>query len=145
MKKYLLIISFLVGGFISMAAVRTINERLVQTFREIYPNAVGVNWKEYPESYVVYFSDGGIKSTIIFNKDGSFIRSTRYYLEENLPYYLVVAIKEKYPTKKIYSVTEISSPSNIDYFIKLEDAKTWMTIKLDSEGNIKVLEKFNKG
>ncbi|HEY8734395.1 MAG TPA: hypothetical protein VIL90_07505 [Puia sp.] len=145
MKKLLLIICFLVAGFASMATVRTINEKLVQAFREIYPDAVQVTWKEYPETYVVYFSDAGIKSTIIFDKDGSFVRSTRYYMEENLPYYLVAVTRAKYPTKKIFCVTEISSPSNIDYFLKLEDAKTWMTIKLDSEGNIRVLERFNKG
>jgi hypothetical protein len=144
MKKFLFLIYFLMVGFSLMATVRNINEKLVQSFRETYPNAVQVNWKEYPDTYAVYFVEGGIKATIIFNKDGTFVSSTRYYMEEYLPYYLVASIREKYPEKKIYCVPEISSPSNIDFYIKLEDAKTWMTIKLDSEGNIRVLEKFRK-
>jgi len=145
MKKFLIVAYFLAVGFSSMAAARNINEKLLQAFRETYPNAVQVNWMEYPETYVVYFAEQGVKATIIFNKDGKFVRSTRYYQEENLPYYLVAAIKEKFPAKKIYSVTEISTASGVDYYIKLEDAKTWMTLKLDSEGNIRVVEKFLKG
>jgi hypothetical protein len=144
MKKILLFVCLLVAGFGTMAVAGNIDEKLVHTFREIYPDAVQVNWLEYPETYAVNFEQGKVKETIIFKKDGTFIKSTRYYMKEYLPYHLVAAIQEKYPEKKIFSVTEISSPYNIDYFIKLEDAKTWMTVKLDAEGNIKVLEKFRK-
>jgi hypothetical protein len=144
MKKFLFIISFLIAGLSSMAAVKNINEKLVQAFRETYPNAVQVSWKEYPETYAVYFAEEGIKATIIFKKDGTFLRSTRYYKEAFLPFYLVAAIREKFPEERIYGVTEITSPSSIEYFIKLEAAKTWKTIKLDSEGNIRLVEKLQK-
>jgi len=69
MKKLLFSIYFLIAGFGSMAAVKTVNEKLVQSFRETYPNAVQVNWKEYPETYAVYFAEEGIKATIVFQKD----------------------------------------------------------------------------
>jgi hypothetical protein len=144
MKKLLIVIYFLMAAFSSIASVRNINEKLVQAFRETYPNAVQVSWKEYPETYAVYFAEEGIKATIIFKKDGSFVSSTRYYGEEYLPYYLVAAIREKYPEKKIYGVTEMSSPSGVDYYIKLEDANKWVTLKIDSEGNIRLVEKFKK-
>jgi hypothetical protein len=144
MKKYLFIVYFSMVGFSAMAAGRTINEKLLLVFRETYPNAVQVSWMEYPETYTVYFVEQGIRSTIIFNKDGTFVRSTRYYQEEFLPYYLVAAIREKYHEKKIYSITEVSSPNNVEYFVKLVDDKYWMTLKLDSEGNIRILEKFRK-
>ena len=127
-----------------MAAGRDINEKLVQAFKEAYPNAVQVSWVEYPESCVVYFQLEAVKANIIFSKEGTLIRATRYYKEEYLPYYLVAAIHEKYPSKKIYGVTEVSTPDKIEYYIKLEDAKALMTIQMDSEGNIKVLEKLKK-
>ncbi len=144
MKKFLFIAYFVTAGLSSMAANNSVNEKLVQSFREIYPNAVQVSWKEYPETYAVYFAEEGIKATIIFRKDGTFLKSTRYYKKEFLPYYLVAAIREKFPAESIFGVTEITSPSGIEYFIKLEDDRNWRTIKLDSEGNILVMEKFKK-
>jgi len=144
MKKYLFFIYFLIVGFNSMASSTTINEKLIQSFKESYPHAASVNWLEYPETYAVYFEEDGVKATIHYNKDGSFLSAIRYYSEEKLPYYLIASLKAKFPGKKIYCVTEISNPNEITYYIKLEDAKTWRTIKADSDGNIIVIEKFNK-
>jgi hypothetical protein len=144
MKKLSFIVYFSTISLLSVAASKSINEKLVQSFRETYPNAVQVSWKEYPETYAVYFAEEGIKATIIFKKDGTFLKSTRYYQEEFLPYYLVAAIKEKFPEESIYGITEITSPFSIEYYIKLEDQKNWRTVKLESDGSIKVVEKFRK-
>ena len=144
MKKILFAAFLVISGFGSMAAGWGINEKLVQTFRETYPDAVEINWFEFPDSYAVNFKEGAVRAMIEFSKDGTFVKSTRYYQEKNLPYYLIAAIHGKYPAKKIYSVTEISTSDDIDYYIKLEDEKTWMTVKINSDGNIKVLEKFGK-
>ncbi|HEV3222738.1 MAG TPA: hypothetical protein VGZ90_07660 [Puia sp.] len=144
MKKILFAALLVIIGFGSMAAFNPVRENLVQKFTELYPDAVQVTWIENSETYTVSFLEKGIRSTIIFASDGHLIRATRYYTVDYLPYYLVEAIRERYHDKKIYSVTEISYPGNIDYYIKLEDAKTWTTIKLDSEGDIKVLDKYRK-
>ena len=144
MKKYLFFIYFLVAGFSADASPSTINEKLLKSFQQSYPHAFQVNWLELAETDVVYFEQDGIRATNFYKKDGSFIRSTRYYQEANLPYYLIAVIKERFPEKKIYCVTEISTPNEISYYIKIEDAKTWRTLQADSDGNITVIEKFNK-
>jgi len=145
MKKILFILYLAATGpTVSAHPVRDINEKIVRNFKETYPDAVQVSWMEFPETYAVYFVEGGIKVNIIFNKDGSFVSSLRYYKEDYLPYYLLAEIRKKYPLKKVYSITELTSPGTISYFVKLEDAKAWLTIKLDSEGNINVVEKLNK-
>jgi len=144
MKKILIAAMLVISGFGSMAAGKNINEKLVQTFRESYPNAVHINWQEYLETYAVYFEVEAVKSNIIFSKDGTFVRALRYYGEEYLPYYLAAAIHGKYPKMKIHDVTEVSTPDNIEYYIKLEDDKNWVTIKLDSEANIRRMKKFRK-
>lgn len=145
MKKFLFIFYLAAAGLSTSAHPgREINENIVRKFKEIYPNAIQISWVEYAETYVVYFMEGEIKVSIIFNKDGSFVSSVRYYQQEYLPYYLLAEIKKKYPLKKVYSVAEMTSPGTISYFVKLENAKTWLTIKLDSEGNITLVEKFNK-
>lgn len=144
MKKFLIAVLFVISGFVSVAAGKSINEKLVQTFRASYPNAVHVDWHEYPETYAVYFEVDSVRSNIIFSKNGTFIKAFRYYGEDYLPYYLAAAIHGKYPKMKIHDVTEVSTPDYIEYYIKLEDAKIWMTIKMDSEANITRLDKFRK-
>ena len=47
-----------------------------------YPHAVKVNWLELAETYAVNFEEAGVKSTIHYNKDGSFLSAIRYYSEE---------------------------------------------------------------
>jgi hypothetical protein len=144
MKKYLFIFCLLIAGLGSRAAVYTINEKLLQSFSESYPHAVKVSWLEYPLTYAVNFEEAGVKATIHYNKDGSFLSAIRYYAEEKLPYYLIASLKAKFPGKKIYCVTELSNPYEINYYIKLQDAKTWTTVKADSDGNIVVTERFDK-
>jgi len=56
----------------------------------------------------------------------------------------VAVVRGKFPAERIYGVTEITTPYSIEYFIKLEDDQNWRTIRVDSEGNIRVVEKFKK-
>jgi len=145
MKRLFALFYSVVIGATSLAfPSRNVNEKLLQNFKENFPTAEQVVWKELPETYVVNFMDEGIRNAIIYDKEGTFISSTRYYLERNLPYYLLVNIKKKYPNKKIFGVTEISTTSEIAYYIKMEDAKVWTTIKMDSEGNLVLVEKLRK-
>lgn len=145
MKKLLALFSSFVIGLHSFAIPpRSVDDKLLQTFKESFPNAEQVNWKELPETYVVNFFEEGIRSAIIYGKDGSFISSTRYYAERNLPYYILINIKKKYPGKQIFGVTEVSTPSGINYYIKMEDANVWNTFKIDSDGNLTLVEKLKK-
>jgi hypothetical protein len=145
MKKYFALFYALVIGLNSFAfKPRNIDEKLLQFFKETFPRAENVIWKELEDSYVVNFIEDGIRINIIYDKDGSFYKSTRYYLEQNLPYYLLINIQKKYPNHKIFGVTEVSTISEIEYYVKLENAKIWVTLEVDSQGNISVVEKFRK-
>ena len=145
MKKFFSFVSAIIIGLQSFSLPpRNVNEKVLQTFNENFPNAEQVNWKEYPETYVVNFVEDGIRSSIIYEKDGGFISATRYYQERNLPYYLLVNVRKKYPDKRVYGVTEISTISGVEYFLKMEDANIWITVKVDSEGNLTLVEKYKK-
>ncbi len=145
MKKVFFLLYSLVIGVNSFADdSRNINQKLLQSFRERFPNAEQVVWNELADTYLVNFVEEGVRSHITYRKDGEFVSSTRYYLERNLPYYLLINIRKKYPDKKIYGVTEISSPSGIEYYVKMEDARIWITLVSDGQGNLRVVEKFRK-
>lgn len=145
MKRLISLFYSLAIGATSLAyPERNVNDKLLQSFKESFPKAEQVSWKELPETYVVNFVEDGIRNAIIYEKDGTFKSSTRYYQEQNLPYYLLVNIRKRFPDKKIFGVTEISSISEIEYYIKMEDAAVWTTIKMDSEGNLVLVEKLKK-
>ena len=143
-KLFVLFYSLMIGVSSFAYSGINVNEKLLQTFKERFPNAEQVSWTELPGSYVVNFMEDGVRTNIIYDKDGAFVRSTRYYQEQNLPYYLLTTIKKKYSGKKIFSVTEVSTPDGIEYYVKLEDAKIWLTILLDNDGILGVVEKYKK-
>jgi hypothetical protein len=41
-------------------------------------------------------------------------------------------------------VTEVSTDSTVEYFIKLEDATSWTTVRANIDGGMTVVEKYKK-
>jgi len=139
-----LLYSVIIGASSFAFTGKNINEKLLQTFKESFPNAEQVSWKELPETYVVNFVDEGVRNAIIYEKDGTFVSSTRYYQERTLPYYLLINFKKRYPEKKILGITELATITDIFYYIKMEDKTVITTIKMDAEGNLVLVEKLRK-
>ena len=151
MKKFLIaaVIALLSVSTLT-AGTRNIDEKMIQSFQTSFPNATEVNWSETSHAYMVTFIDDGIRGRVIYQKDGSFIHYTRYYLEQNLPFNVRYKVKSEYPDKNIHSVVEISTITAqgktllTEYYIKLVDDKNWTTVKLDSNGDLSVMEKYRK-
>lgn len=53
-------------------------------------------------------------------------------------------VKEKFPGKKIFGVTEVTTCDGIVYTIVLEDDKNWTTITSNEIGNLTVVQKLKK-
>jgi hypothetical protein len=68
----------------------------------------------------------------------------RYYGEDQLPLFIRGKMKEKFNGKKVFGVTEVSSQEDLAYYVVLEDAKSWTTIKCDSYGNTTIHKKMRK-
>ena len=98
----------------------TISEKLQQSFRTNFPNAEKVQWYREPGFYIVNFVENGVFTRISYSEDGKFNRSIRNYSAQQLPYYLVNALKTQYADQTIYGVTEIANESAIAYYVKLE-------------------------
>jgi hypothetical protein len=57
---------------------------------------------------------------------------------------IICKLRKKYADKKVSGVTEIISDENAEYYIKLEDATSWMTVKSNGLGNMEIVEKYKK-
>ena len=147
MKKFIFIFASL---FISLSLLaRDPDENLIKVFSSSFPKADQVHWYEMPKAWVVNFVADGIRARVVYLKDGKATEFTRYYFEQNLPFVIRSKVKEAYPNKNIFGVIEVSiltenGASRLEYFIKLEDAKSWMTVKSDNDGNLTVEEKYKK-
>jgi hypothetical protein len=151
MKKFFIMFSALLLSLSLIARdpdPGEIDDKLIKTFATSFPKAERVHWYEMPKAWVVNFVAEGIRSRIVYTKDGKVTEFTRYYFEANLPFLVRSKVKDAYPNKSIFGVVEVSvladGISKMDYFVKLEDEKTWITVKSDNEGNLRVVEKYKK-
>lgn len=147
MKKFIFILSSLFLSFSLFA--RDPDENLIRSFSSSFPKAEQVRWYEMPKAWVVNFVADGIRARVVYLKDGKATEYTRYYFEQNLPFVIRSKVKEAYPNKNIFGVIEVSiltetGASQLEYFIKLEDAKSWLTVKSDTDGNLTVEERYKK-
>jgi hypothetical protein len=151
MKKFFIVVSAMLIGLSSFAYdPAEIDEKLIQSFKTSFPAAESVSWSETPESYVVNFVENKVRSRIIYQKDESYVHLTRYYQEQNLPFSVQYKVKKKFPGKRIHGVVEISTIAGednntyVEYFVKMEDQHNWMTVRVDSDGNMRLVEKYRK-
>ncbi|HVY76524.1 MAG TPA: hypothetical protein VG890_16960 [Puia sp.] len=122
-----------------------INEKVLKTFEAAFPNAAQVSWREEGENYFVHFKLGEVTSEIQYDHQGNFISSFRYYSNPSLlPLQLVCKLNKKFVGKSVYGITEYSTDSDTVYYIKLEDATTFTTVKATEDGAMSVTEKFEK-
>lgn len=152
MKQLIILFSAMLLSFSLIArdpGPGEIDDNLIKTFNTSFPKAERVHWYELPKAWVVNFVADGVRSRIVYLKDGKITEFTRYYFESDLPFLIRSKIKKAHPNKNIFGVVEVSiipetGTSRIEYFVKLEDEKSWMTVKSDNEGNLTTTEKYKK-
>jgi hypothetical protein len=122
----------------------TISDKLLQAFKQTFPDAQQVKWAEQEDKYMVNFKQGDVLTKIEYDKEGNFLSSLRYYSEKNLPVSILCRLQKKYGDKKVFGVTEMTTDSAVEYYIKLEDDTTWITVRSNADGNMQIIEKYKK-
>ena len=142
MKKTLITLSALLMMAATFAAAP--NEKVLKIFNATFTSPQDVSWYDHEDYYDVSFLQSGIRSSVKYDKEGNFLSSIRYYGEQNLPINIVCQLKKKYANKKIFGVTEMTNSEEVNYYVKLEDDKTWVTIKVSGNGQMTAIEKYRK-
>lgn len=145
-RKYLLITGCLLSLSTGLFANKnfTISDKLLKAFKQTFPDAQQVKWAEQEDKIMVNFKQGDILTKIEYDKDGNFLSSLRYYSEKNLPVSILCRLQKKYADKKIFGVTEMTTDTAVEYYIKLEDDTNWITVRSNADGNMQVVEKYKK-
>ncbi|HXB91769.1 MAG TPA: hypothetical protein VNU72_05750 [Puia sp.] len=121
-----------------------ISDKLLNSFKQTFPDAEQVKWMEQEDKYTVNFKEKGILTKIEYDKDGNFLASVRYYTEKNLPVNIICKLQKKFADKTVFGVTEMTTDNAVEYYIKLEDANSWVTVRSGIDGNMSVVEKYKK-
>ena len=144
MKKFLAICLVAILTTASVFAV-PVNEKVLKVFATSFPEVQKTTWYNYENYYAVYFQNSDdSKCRIEYDLVGNILSTTRYYSAEALPPFIRGKVNEKFPGKKIFGITEVSSGDELAYHIVLEDGKTWYNIKSDAVGFISLEKKIAK-
>ncbi len=121
-----------------------VSEKVLKSFKETFTDAKEVKWHEADNSYSVRFYQGDTRYIVYYNKRGDITGSLKFYDPPMLPTNILSDMSRSHRGKTALYVTEISSGSNLAYFVKMKDDKYWYTIRYDSNGDSSVHEKIRK-
>jgi hypothetical protein len=142
MKK-IVFAAMLLFSISAFANIR-VDEKIERQFRESFPAATAVKWYDNKDYFEVFFVHNSVQCRISYNTDGAMIQMRRDYNKETLPLFISGAVQKKYPGKKVYGVTEITSQEGLQYHMVLEDDKNWYFVNSDSAGDISLNKKLRK-
>jgi hypothetical protein len=145
MKKLFAVLAATCLVVASYAYDPTVNEKVLKSFKETFSGAEDVKWEEFKAYYTVSFIQSGIQSKVNYDKDGNMLGSIRYYQPQMLPLNIYNRLKKQYSKKELFGVTEVTFGSDVSYYVKMQDEKNWITVKVDGVGNSEIFEKFRKG
>ena len=145
MKKILLFSVFVLAAAGAFANDPSeVSEKVLKAFRETFTEARQVSWQESDNTYTVRFMQKEVRYIVCYSKEGVITHSMRFYQPDLLPVNILKEIKNNYKNKTAYGVTEITSDGEIAYFVKMEDAKYWYTVKFSAYGDSELYERFKK-
>ena len=144
MKKVLVFACALVITATSFANEIKVSEKARKAFETTFMNAENVVWSDVSNVYTVTFTQQGISTFVQYDEQGEFLGSRRYYSAEKLPIGIQAKIKKSFSDKTVFGVTEYTVADKVYYFIKLEGATSWTSIKVSNDGQIETLETFVK-
>lgn len=124
---------------------KNINARAISDFQGRYNKVNNAMWFVDPKGgYISYFVRDGYGDRVIYNEKGRWLYSLIIYDESKLPKDIRAMVKSAYFDLTITLVEEVQSLDGVAYIVDLEDKSTIKVIKIDNEGEMKVLQDLSK-
>lgn len=130
--------------FMSASFAADPNQKVLDAFSKTFKQVKEVNWQDVDNNYEANFNQNNITYRVMYDQEGNVVKSIRYYYAQNLPIFIQAKLTKKYDGKKVFGVTELTTESDVIYYIILEDAKTWTHVQSDAYGNMFTEKKLKK-
>ncbi len=143
MKK-IIYLAVLLVSITASANPPEVSEKILKAFKETFGDAENVSWKEEGDQCQAYFQQSTINIRAVYDNDGNLVKTIRTYDEKTLAPNILSKLKKKYAGKEIFGITEVSTESEINYFITLRDDKNFYKIESDAYGSLQQVEKYKR-
>ena len=124
--------------------INNVNIKAVRDFTRSYKNATQVKWVVLDDGFLAHCYYDSIQTRIVYDNRGNRVCVFRSYGESKLPRDIRHVVKSQYYDYNIFCVTELTNRNGTIYFIKIEDASQWKTLRV-GDGDITCTEEFTKG
>jgi hypothetical protein len=124
---------------------KVVNLKAVKDFQSRFTNASDEKWFFTNDGYEAFFVQSGSGNRAFYDKKGRWTCSVISYGESKLPQDIRTEIRSTYYDMTISHVQEIQNPDHSVYIVTLEDKSTIRVLKVNEEGEMKVLQELSKG
>jgi hypothetical protein len=107
-----------------------ISTRALKSFQKKYKTTTDVSWYSTDEGYIASFTKDDIKTSVAYNRKGTWNHAISYYSEKKLPTDVRSQVKSKYFDYEIAGVIEVSLTDQTVYMIYLQDETVFKTIRI---------------
>ena len=121
------------------------DSKLMERFNETFPNAKTVKLRDDKDGYFVSFTQNENLNKVFYNKDGDFVYSLKYSSGAELPVNIRMVLNKKFGESSIIGVTEVTTPNDMMYNIKLSKGEKLYCLDVLADGSITKQERFNYG
>jgi hypothetical protein len=129
----------------NIADLNTINAKAVKDFKSRFGKAANEKWYRIPDGFVSYFTLDGFTNRALYDKKGRWHYTVKFYDESRLDHDIRALVKSTYYDCAITVVEEVQSEDNLVYIIHLEDKNSFKNVRVSKEGEMDVMEEFQKG
>ena len=126
------------------AAVSTISVRAIKDFRSRFTKVADEQWSQIDRGFCAYCTKDGIKTRVYYDLRGHWQASLKYCDESQLPHFIRDVVKRTYYDFAITFVNIIEVPDHKVYLVHLEDKKTLKIVRVNEEGEMDVMNEFEK-
>jgi hypothetical protein len=130
---------------LASSANATPGSKILQKFKETFPNAQNVKWVDDKAGYFVSFMQNESYNKVFYNTEGSFVYALKYYKGDGLPTSITMSLNKKYGDAKIIGVTEVTTQNNVVYDVKLSKEHKLYSLNVSSEGSVTKEEVYDDG
>ena len=127
-----------------VADTKTIHAKAIKDFEGRFNHINNAMWFADQDGYEAYFMKEGFGNRTFYDKKGHWKYSLIFYNEFKLPTDLRVLIKSTYLDMDIKQVEEVQYPDGIAYIVVLQDKSSIKVLKINQEGEIKILQDLTR-
>jgi len=115
------------------SALSSINAKAIKHFSKSYDKHNNAAWFAVSDGFVAVFTQDGIKTKAYYDTKGRPVGDVRTYQEDRLPKEIRHMVKSTYYDFDIFLVNEVSVGNAKVYLVKIEDNKSFKTIRIQDD------------